>query len=90
MRATGHTAPMAKKPKHRSIVEALTVPPGPVDLSSYDTRATPGFSGSKKKGKAALLGLGKDLSDFQERLFAEGRSGGGPWLKPGLRWRSVT
>jgi PPK2 family polyphosphate:nucleotide phosphotransferase len=68
---------MAKKPKHRTMVEALTVPPGPVDLASYDTRGTPGFAGSKKKGHAALLTLGKDLSDLQERLFAEGRSGGG-------------
>ena len=73
---------MAKKPgksksSKQSVTEALTVPRGPVDLTSYDTRATPGFTGSKKKGRAALLGLGEELSDLQERLFAEGRSGGG-------------
>ena len=59
-----------------SIIEALTVPRGPVQLTSYDARATPGFTGGKKEGKAALYALGDELSDLQERLFAEGRSGG--------------
>jgi PPK2 family polyphosphate:nucleotide phosphotransferase len=59
-----------------SIIEALTVPRGPVQLASYDARATPGFTGGKKEGKAALYALGDELSDLQERLFAEGRSGG--------------
>jgi PPK2 family polyphosphate:nucleotide phosphotransferase len=54
---------------------SFRLPPGPVDLSSIDTRATPGFRGSKEDGKAALFALGDDLSDLQERLFAEGRSG---------------
>ncbi len=68
---------MAKKSKQQpSTTEALTVPRGPVDLSSYDTRAKPGFDGGKKKGKAALYALGDELSDLQERLFAEGMSGG--------------
>jgi PPK2 family polyphosphate:nucleotide phosphotransferase len=60
----------------KSIVEALTVPRGPVELASYDAGATPLFTGGKKKGKAALLAMGGELSDLQERLFAEGRSGG--------------
>jgi PPK2 family polyphosphate:nucleotide phosphotransferase len=66
------------KPKKQqpSTTEALTVPRGPVDLSTYDTRAKPGFDGNKKKGKAALYALGDELSDLQERLFAEGMSGG--------------
>ncbi|WP_328521249.1 polyphosphate kinase 2 family protein [Kribbella sp. NBC_00359] len=54
----------------------LRVPSGPVDLTKYDTRATPGFSGSKDDGKAALESLGADVSDWQERLFAEGRKDG--------------
>jgi len=68
---------MAKsnKKKHTSLIEALTVPRGPVDLTSYEARATPGFTGGKKQGKAALEALGKPLSDLQERLFAEGVSG---------------
>jgi PPK2 family polyphosphate:nucleotide phosphotransferase len=51
------------------------LPVGPVDLASIETNASPGFKGGKKKGKAALFALGDELSDLQERLFAEGRSG---------------
>jgi PPK2 family polyphosphate:nucleotide phosphotransferase len=56
--------------------EALALPAGPVDLSARDPRSTPGFSGGKKKGTTALAGLGGDLSDLQERLYAEGVGGG--------------
>jgi PPK2 family polyphosphate:nucleotide phosphotransferase len=55
----------------------LRLPPGPVDLTSMDSGATPGFDGGKDEGKAALLGLGDDLSDLQERLYAEGMKGVG-------------
>jgi PPK2 family polyphosphate:nucleotide phosphotransferase len=58
------------------LTKTLTVPQGAVDLEAHDTRATPGFDGSKADGKAALEGMGAELSDLQERLFAEGRSGG--------------
>jgi PPK2 family polyphosphate:nucleotide phosphotransferase len=51
------------------------LPAGPVDLSAVETDTAPGFDGGKKKGKAALFALGDDLSDLQERLFAEGKSG---------------
>ncbi len=54
----------------------LRVPSGPVDLTTYDTRATPGFDGTKDDGKLALESLGAEVSDWQERLFAEGRKGG--------------
>ncbi|WP_426246602.1 polyphosphate kinase 2 family protein [Nocardioides sp. LHG3406-4] len=50
---------------------ALLLPPGPVDLSIIETDAAPGFAGKKKDGKAALAGLGDELADLQERLFAE-------------------
>ena len=56
--------------------EQLRVPVGEVDLTTYDTRATPGFSGTKDDGKLALENLGAEVSDWQERLFAEGRTGG--------------
>jgi PPK2 family polyphosphate:nucleotide phosphotransferase len=46
-----------------------------VDLDAIETDASPGFDGGKKKGKAALFALGDALSDLQERLFAEGKSG---------------
>jgi PPK2 family polyphosphate:nucleotide phosphotransferase len=51
------------------------LPPGPVDLDAIETDASPGFDGGKKEGKAALFALGDALSDLQERLFAEGKSG---------------
>ncbi|HET6743336.1 MAG TPA: polyphosphate kinase 2 family protein [Kribbella sp.] len=56
--------------------ELLRVPAGEVDLTTYDTRSTAGFSGNKDDGKTALADLGAEVSDWQERLFAEGRSGG--------------
>jgi PPK2 family polyphosphate:nucleotide phosphotransferase len=58
------------------VSDLLRVPAGPVDLGALDTRATPGFDGKKKDGKAALADLGARLSDLQERLHAEGVSGG--------------
>jgi hypothetical protein len=36
----------------------LRVPPGPVDLASIATDASPGSKGGKKEGKAALRALG--------------------------------
>jgi PPK2 family polyphosphate:nucleotide phosphotransferase len=54
---------------------ALQVPPGPVDLTAYATDGTPGSDLGKKKGKQALSAFGDELSDLQERLFAQGRSG---------------
>lgn len=58
------------------LLDKLRVPPGPVDLTTYDPAATPGLSGGKEKGQEALEKLGPALSDWQERLFAEGRGGG--------------
>src|SRR4029453_10797138 len=57
------------------VSELLRVPTGDVDLRSYDTRATPGFSGSKAAGKAALAEAGLRLSDLQEKLYASGVTG---------------
>ncbi|MFC5268213.1 PPK2 family polyphosphate kinase [Kribbella qitaiheensis] len=58
------------------LLDELRVPPGPVDLSKWDSRATTGFSGSKDEGKVALDELGPKVSDYQERLYAEGRKEG--------------
>jgi PPK2 family polyphosphate:nucleotide phosphotransferase len=57
------------------VSELLRVPAGEVNLSSHDTRATPGFSGSKTAGKAALPEVGSRLSDLQEKLYASGVKG---------------
>jgi PPK2 family polyphosphate:nucleotide phosphotransferase len=56
-------------------VSALRLPPGPVDLAAIPTDATPGFTGDKAAGVAALETLGADLDELQEKLFAEGTTG---------------
>ncbi len=79
----------AKKPKAPSkaaetvaevptgtLLDTLRAPAGPIDLSEYDTGATRGFSGGKTEGKEALDALGAEVSEWQERLYAEGRKGG--------------
>ncbi|WP_240434621.1 PPK2 family polyphosphate kinase [Streptomyces sp. YIM 130001] len=56
--------------------DLLRVPPGePVDLSSYDTRATPGGPGGKAAGREATARLGAPLADLQERLYAASTAG---------------
>lgn len=56
-------------------MSVLRLPPGPVDLTALDPSSTPGFKGGKSDGKAALADVGDELSDLQERLFAEGTTG---------------
>ncbi|MCW2768840.1 MAG: phosphate--nucleotide phosphotransferase [Aeromicrobium sp.] len=51
---------------------------GPVDLTSYDSRAKTGFDGGKAEAKGALRALGDELGDLQEKLFANGRADVGP------------
>jgi PPK2 family polyphosphate:nucleotide phosphotransferase len=67
---------VAKSANRRAAVsDLLRVPAGDVDLRTYDTRTTPGFSGSKTAGKAAVADLGSRLSDLQEMLYASGVKG---------------
>ena len=58
------------------LLDQLRVPQGAVDLSSWDSRATTGFPGTKEEGKLALEAMASEVSGWQERLFAEGRKGG--------------
>jgi PPK2 family polyphosphate:nucleotide phosphotransferase len=58
-----------------SLEALLRLPAGPVDLRSIDTDGTAGFDGSKQEGEAALQKLGPELSELQERLYAEGKTG---------------
>ena len=51
------------------------LPAGPVDLTSLPTDETAGFTGKKSDGAAALAALGDELSDLQERLWAERSTG---------------
>ncbi|MFJ1748399.1 PPK2 family polyphosphate kinase [Streptomyces sp. NPDC088116] len=46
-----------------------------VDLSSYDSRATPGGPKDKATALAALTRLGEDLAGVQERLYASSTAG---------------
>jgi PPK2 family polyphosphate:nucleotide phosphotransferase len=59
-----------------AFVSIARLPPGPVDLSAIETDAAPGFDGDKTAGREALAAMGSELAELQERLFAEGRSGG--------------
>jgi PPK2 family polyphosphate:nucleotide phosphotransferase len=58
------------------ISDLLRLPPGPVDLGAIDSHGKPGFDGDKGDGKEALPALGEELADLQEKLFAEGYTGG--------------
>jgi PPK2 family polyphosphate:nucleotide phosphotransferase len=50
--------------------DLLRLKPGPVDLTSIETNAAPGYDGNKKSGKADLWAIGEELFDLQQRLFA--------------------
>ncbi|MGJ9423471.1 PPK2 family polyphosphate kinase [Aeromicrobium sp. CF3.5] len=50
---------------------------GPIDVSLFDSRVTTGFDGDKADAAAAMVTLGEELSDLQERLFAQARAGVG-------------
>ncbi|GAA3639130.1 hypothetical protein GCM10022223_67690 [Kineosporia mesophila] len=72
---------MAKKAKNQQrthdpahLSELLRVGEG-FDLAATDSSGTPGFSGSKAEGEAALEAGADALSQLQERLFAGGFSG---------------
>src|SRR5688500_6229137 len=54
-----------------AIHDAVRLRPGPVDLASIETDAAPGFDGEKADGKKALAAMADELSDLQERLWAE-------------------
>ncbi len=57
-------------------MQQLRLPGGLVDLTAIETDAAPGFDEGKSAGKEALLALGPELAELQERLFAEGKAGG--------------
>jgi PPK2 family polyphosphate:nucleotide phosphotransferase len=62
---------------HR-VSDLLRVPPldDTFRLAHVETRSTPGTSAGKKKARKQLFELGAELKDLQERLWAEGRTGG--------------
>jgi PPK2 family polyphosphate:nucleotide phosphotransferase len=59
----------------RPLTDLLRLPAGPVDLSTLDSQATPGYPGRGKADAQALTdALAPELGDLQERLFATGRT----------------
>src|SRR4051794_35556588 len=56
--------------------QLLRLRPGPVTLGSIDSHGTPGFTGGKKRGKAATVALEDEMVDLQTKLFAQGYTGG--------------
>lgn len=74
---------MSKRSRDASQDEApqlgdlLRMPVGPCDLDAIDPRSTPGFTGTGKQDALAEQADHADrLAELQERLFAEGRTGG--------------
>src|SRR4051812_25546523 len=59
-------------PKPSSFADALRVGPGFI-LADVDTRSTPGFDGDKAAGEEALAARAGEISQFQERLYAESK-----------------
>jgi PPK2 family polyphosphate:nucleotide phosphotransferase len=47
-------------------------------LAEVDTGSTPGYAGGKKSAAKAMAGTADEMSELQERLFANGRGGDGP------------
>ncbi len=58
-----------------SPAELLRVGPD-FDLASFDRSSTPGWDGGKAAAESFTLARGKEMSELQERLFADGKSGG--------------
>lgn len=68
---------MGKKKNRWTANPAELLRAGPdFDLAAFDRHATPGWEGDKKDGEKFMAERGEELSDLQERLFADGRSGG--------------
>ena len=66
---------MPKNRWSKSAADVLRADPA-ASLTDFDTHATPGFRGKKKDGQKLMAKRAEHLSQLQERLFANGRSGG--------------
>ncbi|MFI5781699.1 polyphosphate kinase 2 family protein [Nocardia sp. NPDC051570] len=64
---------MPKSPRPGSIIKALRA--DGVKVGDLDTSATPGYKGAKADGEKLLDERTQVLSDLQEMLYANGRSG---------------
>jgi PPK2 family polyphosphate:nucleotide phosphotransferase len=59
-----------------SLRSELRVPPAPVELSRLNPRATPQAPGDKERTREAAVAEGRRIGELQERLYAEGYTGG--------------
>ena len=59
-----------------SLCDELRTPAAPVRLSQLDPRATPLAPGNKERTREVMLAEGDRLAELQERLYAEGATGG--------------
>lgn len=55
--------------------DLLRAGPG-FDLAAFDRNGKPGWSGDRTEGEEYMHWRGEQMSELQERLFAEGREGG--------------
>ncbi len=59
-----------------TVTDLLRLPQGAVSLDDLDPGDTSGFDGSKREAEKALGELGGELTDLQERMFANAYVGG--------------
>lgn len=65
----------SEKSEPTPLAPLLRLPQGPVSMGALDPRATPGYPGKGKKDSGKLTAaMAPELSDLQERLYANGRS----------------
>ena len=65
----------SKNTRRRSITELLRLPQGPVSMAELNPGATPGYPDKQKdEAPERTRALAPELSDLQERLFAQGKS----------------
>src|SRR3954466_8397513 len=59
-----------------SLRAALRTPAAPVHLARLDPRATPLAPGGKEHPREVMIAEGQRVAELQERLYAEGATGG--------------
>lgn len=60
-----------------AVAQAVRIGPG-FQLADLDAASTPGFTGGKKSAAKAMAETSDEMSELQERLYANGRDGNGP------------
>lgn len=60
-----------------ALAKAVRIGPG-FQLAELDASSTPGFAGGRKSAAKAMAATAGEMSELQERLYANGRDGNGP------------